>query len=255
MSLSPIERNIVEKDVVALAAVLTQYPHIIDHTDSDGWSMLFYAVQHDETAMVELLVRSGSKLIASPVRDGVYPIHEAIFQGSVKMVETLVRLERTTLYNRDKHGRTPMHIAAVNDNRAIIETLVRLGSDDIDTPDYSGNTPLHAAAEMGDLKGIKTLMRLGSTSFYKCNNDGRTPIQVCDRETINTYFYLYIIDGLGSSYTQPHVEFDIGEENAVTEEECQRARYSIYFKRSLSARLLFTNDRLLNQRLSSTMKI
>jgi ankyrin repeat protein len=109
-------------------------------TEADGTTALHRAVQRDDVAAVEKLLRAGADVKAA-----------------------------------NRYGVTPLLIACTNGNVAIIERLVGAGADpDAESP--SGETPLMTAARTGKVEAIRFLLLHGADVNKKESARGQTAL-------------------------------------------------------------------------------
>ena len=207
---NPIVWNAAEAgDLHALTTALVSYPHLID--------------------------------TPHPREFFKTPLYIAAEKGHDKIIERLVE-HGCNANNTARYDMTSMHAAAWNGHASTIKTLVRLGSRVIDTRGGPGGwTPIGAAATIGNALVVEMLMQLGCTTIDAPNRHGNTPISLTVRG--GHVDCLKTLKMLGAKY--PSVLFDDATgmkellDTPIDEEESAKLRYRVYFKRSLTARLLF----------------
>lgn len=108
--------------------------------DADGSTVLHFAVENDETELIQALLAAGA---------------------------------RARVANR--HGVTPLHLAATNGNATVVQRLIAAGADvNVATP--GGETPLMVAARTGDPETIKALLTHGAMVDAKEGWRGQTAL-------------------------------------------------------------------------------
>ena len=126
------------------------------------------------------------------------PIYAAVYGGNIDIVRKLARLNSTCLRN-DEHLKPPMLFVAIHrNNSSLIELLVQLGCQNFDVRNASGASLLDDATKTGRSSCVKTLKLLGA-----------------DYQTMEEVF------------SEP-----------IIEDEAKDLRYRVYFRRSLSSRLI-----------------
>lgn len=235
-------------NVKAVKSAINHYPHSIDIPDADyRQTPLHIAAQYGYDEIIETLIERGSRAFGAIDIYSRTPLLAALKCKHIRSVGILLLFGSYAVDISTETGHTPMHEAIFNlNNTFLIETFMRFGCTTIDAVDRYGNTPLHYAAVYGSSETVETLIRFGSQSIDSVDRKGRLPFdEAYSMGTRSTMVSLYILGGL---------QYTTGYLSQITEEERYDVRYSVYFHQSLSARLLFANDRLNNQRLSSTTK-
>ncbi|KAH6896019.1 hypothetical protein B0T10DRAFT_479317 [Thelonectria olida] len=135
----------------------------LEQKDSFGRTALYFAVQHEGSAVVGTLLAAGAS--AKTVDDmGRTLVHCLALNVRVAMCEAvdLVRLLRTyhiDLDAQDKEGLTSVHRAISENNLAALRALVEAGAS-IECIDNFGKNLLHFAAAYGDVEVIRYLIYL-----------------------------------------------------------------------------------------------
>jgi ankyrin repeat protein len=108
--------------------------------DADGSTVLHFAVENDETELIQALLAAGA---------------------------------RARVANR--HGITPLHLAATNGNATIVQCLIAAGAD-VNGVTPGGETALMMAARTGDPETIKALLTHGAMVDAKEGWRGQTAL-------------------------------------------------------------------------------
>jgi ankyrin repeat protein len=121
---TPLIQAVKAGDARAVKAVLR--PSTVNVPETDGTTALHWAVQADDLATVELLLRGGADPRA-----------------------------------RNRYGVTPLSVAALNANATLVERLVDAGADP-NTTRAEGETVLMTAARAGSASGVRILLARGA---------------------------------------------------------------------------------------------
>ena len=108
--------------------------------DADGSTVLHFAVENDETELIQALLAAGA---------------------------------RARVANR--HGITPLHLAATNGNATIVQRLIAAGAD-VNGVTPGGETALMMASRTGDAETIKALLTHGAMVDAKEGWRGQTAL-------------------------------------------------------------------------------
>src|SRR5690606_21602398 len=104
-------------------------------------------------------------------------LNDAIFKENRELVEELLATDDQALNNADKNGLPPLHVAIFTGSKELVELLMSKGAD-IDARDPYGLTPLDSAISKGK-KDIAELLSLkGVNVESKRDKDGRPPLVV-----------------------------------------------------------------------------
>lgn len=221
-----------------LKAAIDLHPHSIDVCiGGPGVTLLYIAARRGCDEIIELLIERGSRVIDIANDCGVTPLFATIRSGKTSTAVKLLHLGSQAVDTPNENGWTPMHAAMYcPDSDILVETLMRFGCTTFDVATRDGTTPLHCAAGIGCLKSVEMLIRLGSQSLSCKKDNGRTPFyEALTNGCMATARFLYIIEGL---------QHPAGPLTRITERDRWMTRHNVYFRQSLSARLLYTNDRL-----------
>jgi ankyrin repeat protein len=197
-------------DIAGLLAHLTQHPTAINAINTDGVSLLMFALCNKNKEIANLLVSRGVTLdvfsasahgaletiqdilkdkpglVNSFSPDGWTPLHLASFFGNVKVVEYLV-MSRADInaISRNNLKNQPLHAATVSNKTDVARLLVKNGAD-VNSAQHGGITPLHAAAYNGNEELVQIFLahggdpnaqdESGETALDKATKQGHTNI-------------------------------------------------------------------------------
>lgn len=169
-------------------------------------------------------------------------VYDAANVGNVDLVTSLVSQGHAIDARHPfKLHQTPLYIAALQGKVEVVERLVELGSQALDTPDLHGNTPIYAATFNGHVAVIEALVRFGSKAIDIANNLNVTPIQAAGRmgrlECLQTLLVLGASCPIESTekWSKTMIKH-LGRR--MKDDEVLELRYRVYFKQSLTSRLL-----------------
>jgi ankyrin repeat protein len=150
--------------------------------DSRGMTPLHFVTWSSKSTvdMVRRLVERGN-LTDTMLKDneGRSVLHFAAQRGNTAVVEYLIGLgPHVDVRCRDRRRRTVLHYAVENKRTEIIAKIIRQGAD-IHARDFQGRTVLHHAAWRGNLEATKCLLELGAVEDLPSQDvGGRTPLDV-----------------------------------------------------------------------------
>ena len=206
----------------------------IDTMTEKGETPLLLAARMDRISTVRILVRLGSKAINTPSRLRT-PLSEAVCYANMKMAKTLIEMGSTTLNLPDHQEETLMTNILQNNKSFLIEPLIRLGFTNINAPDSHGSTPLSYAASVGDETAVELLIHFGSTAIDTPNNNMFTPLHRAQLNGRKSCARMLKLLGADCSTLIRKSQYLL---EPIDEEESYELRARVYFRRSLSARLL-----------------
>jgi len=112
----------------------------VNSARADGTTALAWAVYHNDSEIVNLLINSGADVNAS-----------------------------------SDYGVTPLHLACENQNPDVLRKLLKAGADP-NRSKLTGETPLMACANTGSVSGVEELLAHGADVNAKENNEGQTAL-------------------------------------------------------------------------------
>ena len=183
--------DVVEENLRQVQAAVTNEPLLTRTMDSQGWTLLHWAVRVGVTElanwlldngadvsarardgdtplgfaaeaknpeMAELLVNRGAELEATG--PGMAPLHRAAYNGAEQVARVLLAQGANADAGIGKRW-TPLHCAAANGHTHVVRMLLDAGANGNAT-DSSGTTPLHCAAVWGQLDVVELLLARGA---------------------------------------------------------------------------------------------
>ena len=121
-----------------------------------GCTPLELAINYDEEAIVDLLLKNEAKLFN---RNGYMPLHAAAVSGNIALLEKFLTVSTTN--SRDDSGRTPLHWASQEGHWEAAAYLIKNGADK-DALDHEGFSPLSIAVSSGDQELFELLVNMGA---------------------------------------------------------------------------------------------
>ena len=145
-------------------------------TDKDGKTVLHYAVEQNQLAVVEYLALTGKyDPILAANKYGNTVLFFAATNGSFHTARHLIHNHECDPMATDKHGKTVLHYAVQNDHLAVVEYLVLTGKCDlILAANNYGNTVLIFAATKGLLDTVKYFIQNHKYDPMVTDENGKT---------------------------------------------------------------------------------
>ena len=229
-------------DVEALEAAIDLHPECIDVVHHENMQTpLHIAAWFGHNAIIEKLIERGSRAIYAYDIHCRTPLITALGANRTSTALLLLQLGPRAVNMRDKYDTIPLFDAvSCLDNSKLIEAFMRFGCTDINAINHNGYSSLQCAAIYGCVESARTLIQLGCRTTYESTADSSSPFDIAFASThLRMASLLYIVEG---------VQHKAKYLARITEEERYDERHSIYFRRSLANRLLYTNDRLYHLR-------
>jgi ankyrin repeat protein len=192
-------------DISGLLTLLTQHPTTLNAINTDGVSLLMFALYNKKKDLADLLVNRGvildvfsasaygalekiedilkdnPGLVNSFSPDGWTPLHLASFFGNARVVEYLVMSHADiNAISRNDLKNQPLHAATVSNKTEVARFLVRNGAD-ISYAQHGGITPLHAAAHNGNEELAQIFLAHGADPNAH-DESGETPIDKAKKQ-------------------------------------------------------------------------
>ena len=132
----------------------------VNVAEADGTTALHYAVQANDAATVDLLIRSGAKVRITN-RYGVSPLTLAVTNGNADIVERLLRAGADPNGGM-QDGETVLMTAARVGNPAVVRLLLANGANPNQTERWLGQTALMWAAAENHAAVVEALVEAGA---------------------------------------------------------------------------------------------
>ena len=178
---------VIAEDAKLLEQILTDNPHLINQSDSDGNTLLHHA---RESKIVRLLLRRGAKL-SSTNNMGFTPVHmAAIAENQTVLILLLDWMEVITFDDSS----ALFHIAAQASDRTLLQYLVRRGlhhgqnferrpfanirTSQRTVQTLSGATLLHEAVNANNLDAVIYILEVGLVNVNATDDYGNTPLHI-----------------------------------------------------------------------------
>lgn len=132
----------------------------IDIIDSDGHSLLFYAIKFNYFSILEKLLNVnyiGFPLIELKDKNKMYPIHYAVIFNNLKILELLVS-KNSNINLKDGSEMTPLMLAIKYKNINIIKYLLKNDNLNINQTNNEGHTALHMACNYENENIVELLL-------------------------------------------------------------------------------------------------
>lgn len=214
-----------KKNYIKIFRYLTSYLDI-HQKDSHNNSILYYAIDKEDTETVKDLINIGMDINIKNAFDDA-AIDRAIFKGNLEIINILLDNDNLLLNKRNYLGKTPLISIIKADNYSleekerIIDRFIEKGSD-VNLEDKDGNSPLVHAIKDNHLSIIKLLIRNGANVNMK-NKEGNSPLVYAIQNNNLTVVKLLTENG-----ADVHIKNNEGNsslEYAVNAENCEIANY------------------------------
>ena len=119
----------------------------MDIIDSDGHSLLFYAIKYNYFNIIEKLLNinyTGYPLIDLKDKNKLYPIHYSIIFNNINILKLLIS-KNANINTKDGNGMTPLMIAIKSKNINITKYILTIDSLNVNIINNDGQTALHIA--------------------------------------------------------------------------------------------------------------
>ncbi len=242
---SAIHLAIIHEQFDIIRLLIQLDPSLIDQPSSMRKSPLGYAARNSRSDLVLLLLELGSKSINAVDILGWTPLHHAISVNAHLTVKILLDhgADHTI---QSINGSTPVHIACMNDHKYSLRVLATKPWSSLHIPNSDGELPIHIAAMRGNSKVLKEILRL-NTPIDTLNRYGKTPLDQAILLSLHNKYRnkcIHMLRCVGPSIFHCLVfRMDGLDLDPISEEEILEVRLKIYFKRSLTWRLLMHLNR------------
>jgi ankyrin len=170
-------------DGEALRLALSRHADV-NAPQMDGTSALHWAVERDDVAMVDALLRAGARVTAR-TREGVLPLQLAAINGSAPMVDRLIKAGADANVALTVAGDTALMMAARTGSTGALRVLMEAGANVNTKETWGGTTALMWAVAEGHTDAAKLLLAGGADVNARSNYvaaangrgfEGRTPV-------------------------------------------------------------------------------
>ncbi len=170
-------------DGAAVRAALAKQADV-NAAQIDGSTALHWAVELDDLAMADQLIRAGARVTAR-TREGVTPLQLAAINGSAALIDRLLKAGADPNAALSASGDTALMVAARTGKPEAIRVLVEANADVNATESWGGTTPLMWAVSEGHEEAARTLLAAGAdvnarSHYVAAANgrgfEGRTPL-------------------------------------------------------------------------------
>lgn len=161
-----------QTNLTQLKRLLKQDSSIINQTDRQGRSPLFFAVYLNDMKSVEALIKAGADINLAN-RQGNTPLVQAIQDSNEPMVRYLIEAGADINFC-DEEWNTALHKACLANNELMVQILIEAGAD-LNLTNKLGNTPLVLAIQDGNEPMVRILLQAGA-DINLSNFDGVNPL-------------------------------------------------------------------------------
>jgi ankyrin repeat protein len=170
-------------DLEAVRAALARKADV-NAAQIDGSTALHWAVERDDVALADVLIRAGARARAA-TREGVTPLQLAAINGSGSMIDRLLKAGADPNVRLTPAGDTALMMAARTGKVEALRVLVEAGADLNAKETWGGTTPLMWAVSEGHAAAVRMLIDAGAdvnarSHYVAAANgrgfEGRTPL-------------------------------------------------------------------------------
>lgn len=157
--LFPIHEAARVGEIEHLAALVKEWPDLLEATDEKGMMPLHLAAMAGRKEAVEFLLRHRANVMARS-RTGMTPLHWAAAKGQTNVIPSLLAF-RAEVDARDSVQQTPLLLAARGGHYEAVRWLLASHADP-NAQDKAGNLPLLQSTALGDAPTTQELLRAGA---------------------------------------------------------------------------------------------
>jgi hypothetical protein len=157
--LEEVIKMIESGDQSLLDRAVREKPKLLVMKDSDGKTLLRYAVESGKTGMAKCIINRGVD-VDDGTKSGYTPLHAAAYQGYQDMAELLITAG-ASVNARTNRGHTPLHLASSRGHKEVAEYLISKGAE-VNSTDREGETPLALAEKYGKTEIVELLKMYGA---------------------------------------------------------------------------------------------
>jgi ankyrin repeat protein/nucleoside phosphorylase len=167
--------RIAELDEVLFAFLLETGKFRLDSKDKHGQTLLSWAAENGNEAVIKLLLATGKVDPDSMDNRGQTPLSWAVTKGKEAIFKLLLATDQVDSDSKNKYGQT-LSWAAATGNEAIVKLLLATGQVNPNSRDDNGRTPLSRAAATGNEATVELLLATGQVYPNSKDDNGRTPL-------------------------------------------------------------------------------
>ncbi|CAL1546355.1 unnamed protein product [Lymnaea stagnalis] len=171
--------------------LIDKYRADVNHTNTDGESVLIRAVNEGFVGVVKVLVEKGACVDYS-TKSGWNALLRATKKGNVEIVSFLLQ-NNANVNQKTKDAWTALNLACFKNYSSIAETLIRHHAD-VNIVNSKGFSPLMCACNNRDLRIVKLLIDHGANK-NKITNDGMKALELANLAEDEEVEYLLTFDG------------------------------------------------------------
>jgi ankyrin repeat protein len=170
-------------DADALRLALARHADV-NAPQVDGTTALHWAIERDDLAMVDMLLRAGARVTVR-TREGVLPLQLAAINGSAPMVDRLIKAGADANAALTPAGDTAVMMASRTGSTGALRVLMEAGANVNAKETWGGTTALMWAVAEGHADAARLLLAGGADVNARSNYvaaangrgfEGRTPV-------------------------------------------------------------------------------
>lgn len=147
----------------------------VDVPDSDGKTLLYWALQMGDESSLELLVQVyHANINTAQDNNGSTLLHLTAKAGNLEGARQLIEICWATVDAQDNEGNTPLFDAIKAGNLPLVKFLVEKGAN-VNAVNKAGDTPLHIAAAYAPINVLRFLMTQ-KAAVNALNNEYESPL-------------------------------------------------------------------------------
>lgn len=180
---SPVQRAVIDNNVMLLRSQLSSDPSLALQTDADGRTPLHWACSFQRPEMVKILLDpAGDGTVTVDIdsmvdASGWTPFHIAASVGNLDVVYALAAHTPAPDANlQTGTGQTSLHYAVSKGHYEVASFLVRKCHASARVKDNKGQYPLHRAAATGSIKMCELLIKEARAALNPRDSYGYTPL-------------------------------------------------------------------------------
>lgn len=173
--LTPLNIAIEEENNNDIIKLLIKNKANLNILTEDGDSLIEYAINKNDTDMIQTLVEGGANLNTAGI-SGYTPLMSAAAETLENIVRIFLTKKDINLNAINRNGDTALHITAETGNIPIIKMLIE-NKANINSQNFSGYTPLHIAVENNNLEAASELINAKANLLIRTDS-GKLPLNI-----------------------------------------------------------------------------